>query len=616
MATRWKGAIAVIATLLGGATAVSRPAAATADSSLQQVIDSWLASRDGAAYGIRIEEIGGDRTAEHNADTPFTMASTYKPFLVQAALTLVDTGELTLDRPMEIGGSVGGCITDLIVWSSNVCPDELTSLVGFARRDEIVHDEGFSSTSLADKLSTARDEVAFVRLLTAGELLSPASTNLLVGLMSQQVWRDGIPAGVGARVSIIDKPGWLDSVTNDMAVVTGDDSTYSLAIMSSISDNWVEIADLSSRIQAWFVAHPPAAQHVAWSAPTTQLLGPALGFEPLAPVRALDTRASRAPIAAGETRRVNVATAGVGAAALNLTVTATKGAGFLTAWQCGGARPLASSLNYGPAAARAAGVVVPLSPEGDVCVFSLAATDLVVDVTGQYRVAAPDRFAPMVPQRLWDSRNHHRLAADEVLHLDVPAATAAAINITTTATLIDGFVTAWPCNANPPVTSNVNTVAGATVANQAQVAVDGGLCLRASTPTDMIVDLTGTYSPSGGYRLQPALPLRLLDTRDGTGSWLGRLAPLQELRVATSAVAGQPAGAVAAIGTVTAVDARSDAFVTTWGCGPRPVASTLNPTAGDTVANGAIVMLTAGDTCLTANQPAHLLLDITGWFIP
>ena len=70
------------------------------------------------------------------------------------------------------------------------------------------------------------------------------------------------------------------------------------------------------------------------------------------------------------------------AVVLNVTVVEPRGSGFVTVWPCGSKMPLASNLNF------VAGQVVPnavlskVGVGGKVCVFSSAATHLVVDVNG------------------------------------------------------------------------------------------------------------------------------------------------------------------------------------------------------------------------------------------
>ncbi len=67
---------------------------------------------------------------------------------------------------------------------------------------------------------------------------------------------------------------------------------------------------------------------------------------------------------------------------MNVTAINPSSRGFVTAFPCG-ARPLASSLNYGSAGGVVGNeVVAKLSGNGEVCLYTFAETDLTVDVVG------------------------------------------------------------------------------------------------------------------------------------------------------------------------------------------------------------------------------------------
>ncbi len=70
----------------------------------------------------------------------------------------------------------------------------------------------------------------------------------------------------------------------------------------------------------------------------------------------------------------------------NPAATDPAGAGYLTAFPCG-VRPLASNVNYTRGATVANSAQVLLSPAGELCLYSLAPVDVVVDVTGVWRTA-------------------------------------------------------------------------------------------------------------------------------------------------------------------------------------------------------------------------------------
>jgi hypothetical protein len=64
-------------------------------------------------------------------------------------------------------------------------------------------------------------------------------------------------------------------------------------------------------------------------------------------------------------------------------VTRAIGAGFVTVYPCG-ERPLASSLNYVTAEIAPNAVIVPVSSDGDICLYSSVDAHLLADVNGWF----------------------------------------------------------------------------------------------------------------------------------------------------------------------------------------------------------------------------------------
>ena len=71
---------------------------------------------------------------------------------------------------------------------------------------------------------------------------------------------------------------------------------------------------------------------------------------------------------------------GADAAMLNVTAVFPDAPGFLTVWSCDGDVPVASSVNYAAGDVAPNAVFTALNGDGEACVYSLAATDLIVDV--------------------------------------------------------------------------------------------------------------------------------------------------------------------------------------------------------------------------------------------
>ena len=87
------------------------------------------------------------------------------------------------------------------------------------------------------------------------------------------------------------------------------------------------------------------------------------------------------------------------------------------------------------------------------------------------------------------------------------------MNVTAVNALTAGFLTVFPCSGAVPNTSTVNYVANEARPNNTIVGLSGGrICVFSDAATDVLVDLVGSFGPTGlGY--QPTPPIRVLDTR-------------------------------------------------------------------------------------------------------
>ncbi|MEO6627858.1 MAG: hypothetical protein ABIP03_04750, partial [Aquihabitans sp.] len=361
-----------------------------------------------------------------------------------------------------------------------------------------------------------------------------------------------------------------------------------------------------------------------------------LFFHPITATRLVDTRvgtgASTTKLAAGQTLTVPVA--GVGeipamAVAATLNVTATNSdPGFLTVYPCDDPRPDTSNVNAQASYPVANLATVTLSTSGTACIYAEAATDVVIDATGWWSDTGL-RYTAANNERLVDTRTGvgaeaTPIAAGQTLTVQVTGragipvgTTAAALNLTGTNSS-PGFITAYPCGAPRPATSNVNTKPFFAVANVANVELSaaGTVCVYSEQATDLLVDALGAWTTTGGQPYNPVTATRLLDTRNGigTGGATVALTAGQSSTIPVVGFGGVPAGATSAALNVTAVDS-SQGFVTLYSCDqPRPGTSTVNPQPGSPIANLAnIAVSAAGTVCVYTDQPTHLIIDVVGW---
>lgn len=228
-----------------------------------------------------------------------------------------------------------------------------------------------------------------------------------------------------------------------------------------------------------------------------------VGLQPTASRRLVDTRIGQGGsnrLQPGQVLQVPVVAAGSSttAVALNVTAVDPATAGYVTVWPCGVNRPVVSSLNPEPHVTQPNFVDVRVGSGGNVCIFTLNETDLVVDLLAEYRPGAAARYAALAPQRLLDSRVNS--APRHQSNLSYLVATgnvvAAQVNLTATDAAGAGYLTGYPCLTDQwPGTSNVNYVASLASANSALLSGSRGYaCVFASTASQLVVDIFGVWN--------------------------------------------------------------------------------------------------------------------------
>ena len=363
----------------------------------------------------------------------------------------------------------------------------------------------------------------------------------------------------------------------------------------------------------------------------TALFSEVGGFNPIGPVRVLDTRdgTGTAPgkvADGGLVRLVLTAANGVPANAtavmLNLTATEPVGPGYATAYPCDIPRPLASNVNYAIGETAANLVQVRLASDGSVCLFTQRSSHLIVDLAG-YFAPTGQQYRPVDPTRVLDTRvglgaPEAKVGPDRQITLDLssvapPGASAVVLNLTGTENLWgSGYVSAFPCGATRPLVSNLNSRLYDTRPNLAVVPLGPGatVCLYSQAQIDLVADLAGWYVPKAS-EVSTQNPLRVLDTRENIGA-PGPVLGNSTITLDLDRYA--PLGATAVVMNVTSVEQSADGYVTVWPCGARPLASNLNGLVHDTRPNLVVVRLSAARTvCLYSQQTTNLVADLAGW---
>ena len=328
------------------------------------------------------------------------------------------------------------------------------------------------------------------------------------------------------------------------------------------------------------------------------------------------------------------------AVVLNVTVTGTERAGYLTVYPCGAPRPLASNLNYSAGQTIANTLTSKVSAAGKVCIYTSGPTHLIADINGYF--PAGSSFVALVPGRLLETRvgeastvdglfgKMGQRSAGSVTQLVVNgrggvASDAAAVvfNVTVTGTERAGYLTVYPCDAPRPLASNLNYSAGQTIANTvtSKVGAAGKVCIYTSGPTHLIADINGYFA--AGSSFVALVPGRLLETRVGEAStvdglfWkMGQRSAGSVTQLVVNGRGGVASDAAAVVFNVTVTGTERAGYLTVYPCGePRPLTSNLNYSAGQTIANTVTSKVSAaGKVCIYTSGPTHLIADINGFF--
>lgn len=236
-------------------------------------------------------------------------------------------------------------------------------------------------------------------------------------------------------------------------------------------------------------------------------------FEAKTPTRVLDTR-NGAPVGANGVRSVDltgIVPTTATAVTFNLTGTQPTASTYVTAYPSGTARPNASNLNLLPGETAPNLVTVAVGADRKVNLFNdSGSVHLLLDVAGYYDATAANWFYPVIPERIFDSRDPDNGELDSSFYyyiggFDVTHAAALA-NLTGTGPSQPQYLTTWPGDGGDtlPNTSNLNLMAGETLANNFVVKLGNhprfggrGFNLANSDGTvHAIVDLAGIFAPT------------------------------------------------------------------------------------------------------------------------
>ena len=403
------------------------------------------------------------------------------------------------------------------------------------------------------------------------------------------------------------------------------------------------------------------------------------GFNSLSkPVRLLDTRSGKkglveslggslgtdvtTALPANTVRRYVVTGANTGipasvvALATNLTIVAPAAAGSVKVYACATAAatvPTIATVVFGAGRTVSYGATLRTAANGGLCLRSTAAVHVTLDTSGFFTTESGMTALPK-SVRLLDTRSGKLgaleapgaaigsdvtvpLAANTPRRLvltnvaGVPAGVdAVSVSLSALAPAAASTLKVYPCGTagvTRPAAWSVLVPAGGSIsdAQVIKLAANGGLCLLASSATDVTLDVNAYVATGTGYA-GLARPTVMVDTRSGKRGTLESstdvAAPLAAGSVTRFVLTGQgglPSTASAVSANVSVLGAGAAGTLRVYPCSstasPKPASSLIEYGAGASASHSEIVALgTGGGVCVYTTAAAHVVLSVSGSF--
>ena len=251
---------------------------ATFGRSLTLIEDATLRDRISQSLGEEAEHFSvvvvrqsDGRAALIEADRIFYAASLFKLAILYEAGLRLSQGTLGLDDRLFLSEEdiaqdlgtlqyvsldeerslpVSEALEAMVTLSDNSIAVALLHVFTGNSIDTTLRGLGIANTSVntVELPATARDMARIMDAILAGEGLDPAAHALLLGMLSRQQTRDGIPQGLPDGVASGNKTGTWDGATHDVAWVDAPSGAYVIAILSDTARDWAAIVGVSAAV--------------------------------------------------------------------------------------------------------------------------------------------------------------------------------------------------------------------------------------------------------------------------------------------------------------------------------------------------------------------------------
>lgn len=257
----------------GTAVAPAVPSAAVAsvaDAALLEAIKSALGP-DADSTSVVVRRLRDGRSAVWKPEQVYYSASLFK------LAVLYEAGRQRLDGRLDVNGALALTGADLdedlgslgslqrnpdgslpvqealkamVERSDNTSAVALARTLGYGSIDRSLAELGLRATSVntQELPTTAADMALLMEAIVRGSGLTPALRDEMLGLLSRQETRNGIPARLPAGVRSGNKTGTWQNATHDVGFVEAPSGVYVIAVLSEAGWRWEPIAKVSRAV--------------------------------------------------------------------------------------------------------------------------------------------------------------------------------------------------------------------------------------------------------------------------------------------------------------------------------------------------------------------------------
>lgn len=217
---------------------------------LQPVIDQWVAKQKGD-FGIVVYDPDNQQIiGAYQPDKQYFTASIYKMYVVYLQLVDIQLGKRDPQGLFRGDFTRQKCIEEAIRISDSGCADALMAELGNADINARLLAFGLTDTSFSGFVTSANDAAKILERLQGNRDFGQDLKQLLLSMMQQQIYRNGLPLGMPEAV-VADKVGFSETPNyHDIGIITlPNKRQYIVAILSEGASSR-QVADFGQAIYA------------------------------------------------------------------------------------------------------------------------------------------------------------------------------------------------------------------------------------------------------------------------------------------------------------------------------------------------------------------------------